>query len=163
MHIPTCTHVSLVYANNYDDCKLSLSQKSKMTDPTQMTDISSKPSHSSPDTPDTSSTDGQDHTSLLTHKRLKKFYILGVPILSLLVGGALLLIEVVIIILVLADPEALGIAEDVALTAAQRGVLGAVSIVMLIEAVILGVIDIGTILIPFSSILQKTVLPCLHI
>ena len=104
--------------------------------------ISFQPSQPPPDTPHTSSTDGQDNTSLLPHERLKSFF-LGVPILSILVGGAVLIAEVVIIILVLAVPETVGLAEDVALTRAQRGVLGGVSIVMLIEAVIFGVIDIG--------------------
>ena len=43
----------------------------------------------------------------------------------------------------LAAPRTVGISEDAALTRAQRGVLGAVSVLMLVEAVLLGIIDIG--------------------
>ena len=81
--------------------------------------------------------------SLLPRERLRRFF-LAVPLLSLLVGGALFLTEVTVIVLVLASPTTVGISEELALTEAQRAVLGAVSVVMLIEAVIFGVIDIGT-------------------
>lgn len=75
--------------------------------------------------------------------RVKRFF-LGLPILSIIVGGALLLAEVIIITLVLAAPDVVGIVEDVQLTNAQRGVLGAVSVVMVVEAFLLGTIDTGS-------------------
>ena len=75
--------------------------------------------------------------------RVRRFF-LGLPILSIIVGGALLLAEVIIITLVLAAPDVVGIAEDVQLSSAQRGVLGAVSVVMVVEAFLLGTIDTGS-------------------
>lgn len=105
-----------------------------MTEPQQITEI--KP------TPSSEHEDNSVDNSLLPKDRLKRFF-LTVPILSLIVGGTLLLAEVTVIVLVLTVPAAVGVTEDVALTSVQRGVLGGVSIVMLIEAVLFGVIDIG--------------------
>ena len=102
-----------------------------MTEPQQITEI--KP------TPSSEHEDNSVDNSLLPKDRLKRFF-LTVPILSLIVGGTLLLAEVTVIVLVLTVPAAVGVTEDVALTS---GVLGGVSIVMLIEAVLFGVIDIG--------------------
>ena len=101
-----------------------------------MGDVTQQPSA------DASSTNEEGH-SLLPKDRLKRFF-LAVPVLSLLVGGALLTTEVTVIVLVLVAPTTVGISEELALTRAQRGVLGGVSIIMLIEAIIFGVIDIGT-------------------
>ena len=104
----------------------------------EMSDSSQHPPPET-DTPPTKEEEGQ---SLLPQERLKRFF-LAAPFLSLLVGGALLVVEVIIIVLVLATPSRVGISDDVALTKGQRAVLGAVSIIMLIEAVAFGVIDIG--------------------
>ena len=87
-------------------------------------------------------TDERDSHELLPKERLKRFFI-AAPLLSLIVGGALLIAEVTIIVLLLAAPSRVGISEELALTKTQRGVLGGVSIIMLIEAVAFGVIDIG--------------------
>jgi hypothetical protein len=103
-----------------------------MDKPQQMTDVSGDHTLASADDRD-----------LLPKEKLKRFF-LGIPIVSLLVGGALLIAEVVVIILVLVSPETVGISEEAALSRVQRGVLGGVSIVMLIEAVLFGTIDIGT-------------------
>ena len=110
--------------------------KSVMESSKEMSDISqqSPPEH-------TPATNEEGH-SLLPQERLKRLF-LAVPLLSLLVGGALLLTEVTVIVLVLVAPTTVGISEELALTKAQRGVLGAVSIIMLIEAVVFGIIDIG--------------------
>lgn len=75
--------------------------------------------------------------------RVQRFF-LGLPILSIIVGGALLLAEVIIITLVLAAPDVVGIAERDQLTTAQRAVLGVVSVVTVVEAFLLGTIDTGS-------------------
>ena len=120
---------------------------------TQLTDITpqstppttSSPPPTSPQSPHAPDnfTDDRDDTLLPATRKLRNFF-LGIPIISLVVGGVLLIAEVAIIILVLAAPRTVGISEDAALTRAQRGVLGAVSVLMLVEAVLLGIIDIGT-------------------
>ena len=102
-----------------------------MEKPQEMTDVSGDSTQGS--------TNDRD---LLPKERLRRFF-LGIPIISLLVGGALFIAEVTVIVLVLASPETVGISEDAALSRVQRGVLGGVSIVMLIEAVLFGTIDIG--------------------
>ena len=71
-------------------------------------------------------------------------YPLAFPIVSLLVGAALLLAEVVIILLVLAFPEVVGIKDGTQLTGSQRAVLGAVSLVVMAEAFLVGTIDTGS-------------------
>ena len=74
-----------------------------------------------------------------------RHYPLALPIIvSLLVGAALLLAEVVIILLVLAFPGVVGIKDDIQLTGAQRAVLGAVSLVVVAEAFLVGTIDTGS-------------------
>ena len=102
-----------------------------------MSDISQQPP------PEHTPAANEEGHSLLPQERLKRFF-LAVPLLSFLVGGALLLVEVTVIVLVLVAPTTVGITEELALSEAQRGVLGAVSVVMLIEAVAFGIIDIGT-------------------
>lgn len=96
-----------------------------------MTDVTQQPS--------TESDGGSD---LLPKEKLRRFF-MGVPILSLIVGAILLIAEVTIIVLVLAAPGAVGISEELQLTRAQRGVLGGISVLMVIEAVALGLVDIG--------------------
>ena len=86
--------------------------------------------------------DNDDDNTLLPKDRLKRFFT-TVPVLSLIVGGALLTAEVTVIVLVLTAPSLVGVTEDAALTPVQRGVLGGTSIILLIEAVLFGVIDIG--------------------
>ena len=109
----------------------------------QMEDMASQSQDSPSTTPSQTQEDtGEDSSSLMPKDELKRFF-LGAPILSLSVGGALLVIEVTVIVLVLAAPATVGVTEDVALTPAQRGVLGGVSILMLIEAVLCGIVDIG--------------------
>lgn len=58
-------------------------------------------------------------------------------------GGTLLLAEVTVIVLMLAVPRSVGVPEHAVLTSVQRGILGGVSIILLIEAVLYGVTDIG--------------------
>lgn len=70
-------------------------------------------------------------------------FLYHVPIISIIVGGALFLAEVAVIAMVLASPSTLGISDAVALKSEQRYLLGAVTIVMLVEAFLLGVIDTG--------------------
>ncbi len=74
--------------------------------------------------------------------RVKRF-LLHLPMISILVGGALFLAEVTLIVIVLSAPGALGISDDIALLPEQRYLLGSVTIVMLIEAFLLGIIDTG--------------------
>ena len=74
--------------------------------------------------------------------KIQKF-LLTEPLLSLLVGGTLLVIEVTAIILLLVSPTMVGISDENALTETQRTVLGVVTIIMLVEAMAFGSIDIG--------------------
>ena len=98
-----------------------------------MTDVTTQPS---------TENDGGSDKDLLPQEKLKRFF-MGVPILSLIVGSILLIAEVTIIVLVLVAPGTVGISEDLQLTRTQRGVLGGISVLMVIEAVVLGVVDIG--------------------
>ncbi len=75
-------------------------------------------------------------------KKIRKLLLLT-PILSILVGGGLFVAEVTLIAVVLSSPGTLGINDDIALSSAQRYVLGAITIVMLVEAFLLGTIDTG--------------------
>ena len=115
----------------------------------EMSDISQQPPTDPP-----SADEGDEGGSLLPQERLKRFF-LAVPLLSLLVGGALLVAEVIIIVLMLVTPAMLGVSEELALTATQRGVLGGVSILMLIEAAAFGIIDIGRVLLRNVDIYNK--------
>ena len=86
--------------------------------------------------------DGEEGRPHSPQEKVKRF-LLATPLLSLLVGGILLVIEATVIIVFLVSPRRLGIAEESELTRAQRAVLGTVSVVMFIEAIALGSFDIG--------------------
>ena len=89
---------------------------------------------------DIPTTNKEEEDSL--QNKIQKF-LLTEPLLSLLVGGTLLVIEVTAIILLLVSPTTVGISDENALTETQRTVLGVVTIIMLVEAMAFGSIDIG--------------------
>ena len=62
--------------------------------------------------------------------------------LAVIVGAVLLLLEAIIILLTLAYPGSVGIAHEGFLTTAQRRVLGAATVVMMLEAIIIGAVDV---------------------
>ena len=70
-------------------------------------------------------------------------FLRSIPILSVIVGGTLLLLELVVIAIVLAGPNLFGLSEEFALLPKYRYTLGAATIVIVIEALILGISDTG--------------------
>lgn len=72
-----------------------------------------------------------------------RVFLRSIPILSIIVGGTLLLLELVVIAIVLAGPNVFGLSEDFALLPKYRYTLGAATIVIVIEALALGISDTG--------------------
>ena len=70
-------------------------------------------------------------------------FLRSIPILSVIVGGTLLLLELVIIAIVLAGPNLFGLSQEFALLPKYRYTLGAATIVIVIEALVLGISDTG--------------------
>ena len=71
------------------------------------------------------------------------YFLRSIPILSIIVGGTLLLLELVVIAIVLAGPNLFGLSQEFALLPKYRYTLGAATIVILIEAFVLGISDTG--------------------
>jgi hypothetical protein len=101
-------------------------------------DISQQPPMATPTTNEEEEEEGNS-----PQESVKKFLV-ATPLISLLVGGALLVTEVTVIVLILVSPRQVGVAEEDELEKEQRAVLGAVSVLMLVEAMALGSINIGT-------------------
>ena len=61
--------------------------------------------------------------------------------MSVLVGGCLLLADLILIVMILASPKVMGISEDDVLSRGQRGFLGSLTLVTLIEGVVIATCD----------------------
>ena len=61
--------------------------------------------------------------------------------ISVVVGGCLLLADLILIVVMLASPKAVGISEDDVLSRGQRGFLGSLTLVTLIEGVVIATCD----------------------
>ena len=70
-------------------------------------------------------------------------FLRSIPMLSVIMGGTLLLLELVVIAIVLAGPNLIGLSEEFALLPKYRYTLGAATIVIVIEGLVLGISDTG--------------------
>ena len=60
---------------------------------------------------------------------------------SLIVGGSLLFTDIILAIVALSSPEAVGISEDDALSKGQRGFLGFITLIIIIEGFVIATCD----------------------
>ena len=61
--------------------------------------------------------------------------------MSVVVGGCLLVAELILVVVILASPKAMGISAEDALSKGQRGFLGSFTLVMLIEGIVIATCD----------------------